>query len=194
MVANGRVRHKHQMLQELQVIKWDKETWILATRYLAPVCIVANNWNQMKFVVLCQTNRQRNEWKPINNWHFQYLLSCFTRFSILDTFNSKDIWSPFEHTFFLSPYLCNAVLVVTMLFFPSFKINLLILISLIVQTVGPASARLAPANIVEWNGDVCVRNKITTFAAPIYLLKCTISGVTEKEPVETKWLESKDLC
>ena len=64
----------------------------------------------------------------------------------------------------------------------SFKINLLILISLIVQTVGPASARarLAPANIVEWNGDVCVRNKITTFAAPIYLLKCTISGVTEK--------------
>ena len=73
-----------------------------------------------------------------------------------------------------------------MLFFPSFKINLLILISLIVQTVGPASARLAPTNIVEWNGDVCVRNKITTFAAPIYLLKCTISGVTEKEPVETK--------
>ena len=39
---------------------------------------------------------------------------------------------------------------------PSFEINLLILISLIVQTVGPASARLAPANIVEWNGDVCV--------------------------------------
>lgn len=191
MAANGRVRHKHQMLQELQVIKWDKETWILATRYLAPVCIVANNWNQMKFVVLCQTNRQWNEWKPINNRHFQYILSCYTRFSILDTFNSKDILSPFEPTYLC---ICAGSLDVPMLFSPSFKINLLILISLIVQTVGPASARLAPANIVEWNGDVCVRNKITTFAAPIYLLKCTISGVTEKEPVETKWLESKDLC
>ena len=79
--------------------------------------------------------------------------------------------------------ICNVVLDISMLIFllANFKINLLILISLIVQTAGHASADwLASAKIVEWNGDVCVRNKITTFAAPIYLLKFTISGVTEQ--------------
>ena len=41
---------------------------------------------------------------------------------------------------------------------------------------------------MEWNGDVCVRNKITTFAAPIYLLKFTISGVTEQR--QSQWIQN----
>ena len=41
---------------------------------------------------------------------------------------------------------------------------------------------------MEWNGDVCVRNKITTFAAPIYLLKFTISGVTEQR--QSQWRQN----
>ena len=159
IVANRRVRHKHQMLQELKVIKWDKETWILATRYLAPVCIVANNWNQMKFVVMCQTNRHWNENPYTIDISSIILVSTIILFDFHTWFGEVVKY----FTTYLLPLSTSAVPVTCYLlpfWFPSilsFKINLLILISLIVQTVGPASARarLAPANIVEWNGNVC---------------------------------------
>ena len=130
------------MLQELKVIKWDKETWILATRYLAPVCIVANNWNQMKFVVLCQTNRR----KPIHNVQSTFTLTCFVRFLILVKLFIKSIIK-----WVIAPYVLLDVPLWCIFMLANFKINLLILISLIVQTAGPASAKIV------WNGmGMCV--------------------------------------